>query len=195
VRYHKGDGEEDRQGDSGCSAGSAEWLTREQISARLEILATSPPPDRLGTGAMCYVMEPDGSVYEYVCPVCGNRTVGAADGRSGGKAYVLEKEDVVLFRRLVEQIRSLKPSLDISLDESRFCRLCHPERTEPRLDLVIRFPSDENIQTVEGVTMSDLGILKDFLSGSRVHAGLQGAETPLSGYLDRLREMLGAGPY
>jgi hypothetical protein len=176
------------------TSGPSRWLTREQIAERLEILSKSPPPERLGAGAMCYVMEPNGSVYEYVCPVCGNRTVSATGGLRTDRAYVLEKDDVTIFRWLVEKIRSFEPSLDISIDESSYCRLCHPEVISPRLDLVIRYPGGGNVRRVEGVTLSDLGIVKDFLSGLRVHKSVQGDEIPLCAYIDRLREMLGAGP-
>src|SRR5512137_2277649 len=87
----------------------------EKLLARVE---RSPEPDPT-MGAMCYDMAGPPSVAEYVCPVCGEKTVYSDDN-----TWFLSYE-LPTARLLLEQAASAS-GLDVALDESQFCSSCSP---------------------------------------------------------------------
>lgn len=58
---------------------------REDLRRRLEDLARSEPPTDLSHGAMCYEMTGPPEVAEYLCPVCGQKTMYALGAKAKPK--------------------------------------------------------------------------------------------------------------
>lgn len=159
-------------------------LTRDELRARLEKLAaTNPSPAEFSPGAECYKVARAPDTADYVCPVCGARTHYADDMLT---AELIR--DLPDLRKLAAGI----PDLDLSLDERPLCRKCTPKApATPRVDLVVK-TSDGVVTRAEGVTDTDLTLLREFLDGKVKHRGPQDRETALKDALPRIRELLGA---
>lgn len=165
----------------------AKELTREEIAKRLRKLQKSPPPRNLKPGAMCYaaVIAPQRS--EYICPVCGERTLYSLEASGHPERIWMVGQDIPRCRTLVKAITGLA----VSLDEKEFCRKCSPGAKAPRLTLIIRYPGEEEPRRVPGITSNDLVLLQEFLSGKDRHKDSQDNETPLADTIPRLQELLG----
>lgn len=160
---------------------------REEIALRLKKLAESPPPSELSMGAMCYDIAGPPDRVDYVCPVCGEKTLYSLDSDERIADMFMLQYELNECRRLARSLAGL----DAELDEKEFCRRCRPEVTEPVLVLKVRYPEKGDTVETRGVDKSDLELLKAFIRGSDRIAGDTGAETPLQDHLKRLRELLG----
>ncbi len=162
--------------------------SKADIERRLRELARAPAPAELSPGAMCYEMAMPPERAEYVCVVCGEKTLyptGDEDEEPFGVLAALEWE-LATCRRLLSKIQHL----DVALDETEFCHACSPTATEPQLALVITY-HDGTTHRTAGVRTDDLLLLVDLSSGSDVHHGEQDGETPLKQHLPRLEQLLG----
>lgn len=166
---------------------AARKLTREEITKQLQKLKVSPPPKKLSPGAMCYEVSERPDRTEYICPLCGERTLYSTDRQGGYSQDVLKAVDIPTCRGIVKSMTQL----DLRLDEREFCRKCRPGVANPSLTLIIKYPGEQCPRLIKGITVTDLEILSEFLSGKDRHEGTQGIETPLSDYIPRLQEMLG----
>jgi len=158
------------------------------IERRLRDLSRSPAPTELTPGAMCYETAMPPPRVEFVCDVCGEKTLYPWEGPGEWPLGVVEtvEWDLPTGRRLVTQIHDL----NVALDSTEFCHACSPNTTEPRLVLVVTYP-DGTVQRTRGVESEDLRLVLELLSGSAVHDGDQGGETPLKQHLPRLEQLLG----
>ncbi len=158
---------------------------KDAIRERLVTLAETEPPVDLETiGAECYEVASPPQRAEYVCPVCGERTLYHDD------LAALVEWELASCRRAVETIEGL----DVTLDESRFCRKCSPDVTDPKLVLEIRYEGEAEPVRVEGVNQHNHDLLSEFLSGSERHTDEYDAETPLKDYIEELEWVLGLTP-
>jgi hypothetical protein len=204
---------------------------REELRRRLEELARSEPPLDLSSGAMCYSVAAPSEVVEYLCPVCGQKTLYALGNEPGPKSawsrlgrflqagqgaerkaeapasggaptrsisltdagwanLGLVEYGLEYCRRQVEECRA--GELGITLDESQFCEQCRPGLTAPKLALVVQGERREH--RVEGVTVTDVQLVAEFLEGKNKHVGDMGREVPLKEHAPRLAQLLGINP-
>jgi len=164
-------------------------FSREEVQKRLAEIGKTPPPSDLRAGAMCYRMAGPPDRAEYLCPSCGQRTLYVSDRKTWSPLTGLVARDLPACRRLVGEIQGL----DISLDESEFCRKCSPALKSPGLILVVRYRDETGSHRFRGVTTDDLVLIREFTGGSDRHRSSNDAETPLKAHMDRLVKLLGTG--
>ena len=170
-------------------------LTRREIEDRLAALAretpevVNPPPSL----AMCYAPLIPIDRAEYVCPVCGEKTIYRH--RKQDERYLTDFviNTIPTFRIDIKYIKGL----DVRLDETQYCSECSPDVGDPNLALVVTYPSGATHRT-EGVTAEDIKLLIEFTHGKKIHEseepGPDKTKTPLNEHLKRLSDLLGV-PY
>ena len=105
--------------------------------------------------AMCYEIAVAPERFEYICPVCGERSF-----RIEGEGVISEME-LVSCRRLWRELPSRER---FTLDESGFCRKCRPAAAKPELILQVRY-DDGRTEAVHGVHPGVLKLLAEVLRG------------------------------
>ncbi len=167
---------------------------RVDIARKLAKLAASKPPTKLSPGAMCYEVMAPPDRAEYVCPDCGEKTLYATKGQDAtpdaAAAIAAMQWQLEGCRRLARQIRGL----DLTLDESAFCRKCTPAGKNPRLSLVVRYADTAKPHRADGISANDLVLIKEFLAGKDKHKSEADWESPLKKHLPRLQFLLGFEP-
>lgn len=157
-------------------------LTRKQIIERLEVLAKKPVPETLSQGAMCYKTAATPSRIEYVCPVCGEKTLYNDD-----TGFWLNRE--------ISECRSLATSIkgiNLQLDESRYCKKCSPDtKEEPYLCIKTSFEGEDKAHEVCGICADDLQYIYNFLAGKATFSDDYDFETPLKDKMERIAYLLG----
>jgi hypothetical protein len=83
--------------------------------------------------------------------------------------------------------------LELSLDETEFCKKCAPDAETPKLTLVVRYPGEKEPHRTRGVSVNDLKLIREFLAGKKKHTYSNDAEEPLKKHVDRIGELLGLG--
>jgi len=96
----------------------SEEITRAELQQRLSALRSSrpPAPETLQLGAMCYDMVVPSGALAIVCSHCRRKSVFERDFKLGAL------EDC---HRLVQAIRRLEPTIDVTLDTRFYCRHCN----------------------------------------------------------------------
>jgi predicted RNA-binding Zn-ribbon protein involved in translation (DUF1610 family) len=150
----------------------------EKLLARVESTAAPEPVE----GAMCYAAMPMESTAEYLCPICGEKTIYGAD-----QAWLVTRQ-IESARRYVEQITALS-SMEVLLDETGFCSFC--SGADSGLALVLRVVYEEGDTVSSEVTDFDLQLLAGLFSKSLTYNTFNDGQMPLQPYLGRLREVLG----
>lgn len=158
-------------------------MSRAQIERMLQTLQQQKAP-KPTMGAMCYDVAGPPPTAEYVCPVCGHKTLYSKDDT----AFVTWELDAC--RREFEQMTKTG-DLKMALDESSFCAQCSPNATRHELVLNIAY-SDGTTHSAGGIHQSDLRMLTYFFKGSLSFKGLQDGSEPLKNHIPRLRDLLGA---
>ena len=169
---------------------AAKSLKQEDVQRRLLDLSKSPAPTELAPGAMCYKPAMPPKSADYTCPKCGEKTLynleTAEDRNQATKAIGAVNVDIPNCRRTIKLIKGL----NVSLDETQFCKKCSPDIQSPKLVLIINYEGGKQ-HSVEGVTNDDLILISEFLSGSDKHKDSGDFETPLKNHIKRLKELLG----
>ncbi len=163
------------------TAAGMKSMTVREVTHLLEAVAKEPEPEFV-MGAMCYAAMPIPEIAEYVCPVCGEKTVYGA----GGTPYILWQIDTA--RSLVEAIRA-SGTLDVALDETSFCSACAPDSVEPVLRLTVTF-EDGTVVNPE-VDVEDIRMLAGLLTGQLYYETSNESQSPLRPNLERLGSLLG----
>jgi len=138
--------------------------------------------------AMCYMVAPLTSQFEYICPLDGEKTVYS----QSSKAYA-SVIDVVHMRNEIKKTLSLAKDMLISLDERKLCAKCSPGLSdeERSVTLVVQYADGRTIRT-ERVNSSDIGHLviyiKDGFTFIESNHGIGSASSPLE---TRLKVLLG----
>lgn len=154
--------------------------SRTRLSMMLSRVEREPAPDQI-MGAMCYEPMAVPNRADYVCPVCGERTLyGYPDGY-----FILES--IPPMRRIIEEIEG-NEFFSATLEEM-YCSACHPDNGVRGVTLVIAYPEGDTVRTA--ATLHDLRILQGFISGELSYTDSYDATLPLRGNTDRLRILLG----
>lgn len=177
-----------RKGDDGAptirdtdSRGILEADEKELAAMLARVEAVEEPEPVMG--AMCYEPVAMPQVAEYVCPVCGEKTV-----YDGSQARLVEYE-LPEARRIMSEMTEVT-DLDLALDESPFCAACVPETDSlPGMILRVRYDGGSEVSNV--VTVTDLRMLRGFLRGRLYYLTFNDAQRPLKPHVPRLRELLG----
>ena len=173
------------------SSHSTKDVTQERIDRLLAEVAEKPAPDEVVSFAMCYESFSLPERIEYVCPICGAKTIHvkeAAEAEWKGRYH----------RKKLKEVRKL--GLNVTLDERAFCDSCR-KKTDIH-DGVLGFYVNV---TVNGKVARTL---VDELDWQRLIAFLEGKDTwtyqdweggsdytkPLKPELPRIRELLGTAP-
>jgi hypothetical protein len=154
-------------------------FSRKEIKEKLKKLSETEVPIDLTPGAMCYKMVGPPERAEYVCPVCGTKTL-----------YTINTEaitrEIPSCRFFVSDLKSI----DIKLDESQFCKKCSPKVKNPELCIEIKYTDESEKHKTCNISSFDLQLVSEFLKGKITHLGETGGETPLKDYLDRIKTVL-----
>jgi hypothetical protein len=164
-------------------------FSRKQIDEKLKHLAETPAPTKLSFGAECYKMAfKDYSVYEYVCPVCGEKTI-YKKGTNSERSVLIEnlENNLNSCRNEIEKVHGL----NIKLDESQFCKHCSPNTENPQLCLLVNIGGQSYTTRVCNIENKDIQLIYEFLNDKLVHTGEQDEETPLVNNIDRIKKLLG----
>lgn len=127
-------------------------MSHAELDALLQELNKQTPVDSVT--AMCYSTAGVHDRIEYVCPVCGDKTI-----------YSSFYELVVLgpARSEFAKLKNL-PNPKVELDERNFCKKCHSDLKEP--ELILRITCDDaTVLEKKGITFFHLKLLSDFLAG------------------------------
>ena len=164
-------------------------MSKEAIINRLKKLAESPAPTNLNMGAMCYKMAGPPDRIEYVCPVCGEKTLYASDKNNVVNYSVIQfiDRDLGPCRIIAKSITKVK----ITLDETQFCRKCDPKAKNPALCLTIYYPQDKTSHSICNVEEEDLVLLSEFFADKDKHEYSNDQEVPLKNSIKRLEKLLG----
>jgi len=172
---------------------SGKFLSHQEIQNQLAQIAGKPAPKELAMGAMCYEVVAPPSRIDYVCPTCGEKTLYALEDSSGETTRDLQWRTIndiqglESLRRLAQQIKKL----DITLDESQFCKHCRPDVIEPKLGLIVKYPDRPEPHCVWDVSWTDLTMIKALTEGKLKYKGLNDGEAALKTQQKRLKELLG----
>lgn len=156
-------------------------LSYEQISAMLEKLAQSEAPKELSMGAMCYKQAGPPRRAEYICPDCGHRTLYTEDKA----AFITRSLPTILA--LLHNLQAI----DLTLDQSQFCKKCKPEIEDPQIGIKIHYSDTNYVHEYQGLNDVDLELIRDFLEGKNEHLSYYDRGTPLKNYIPRLEQVLG----
>ena len=176
----------------GVARSSGKRIPRAEIAERLRRLAKSTTPDIRQIVAMCYDMAAPPMRAEYVCPVCGAKTIYAAAESEDVFEYFPGNESINKVRWTIESCRRNVPlikGLAVELDETQFCKNCSPDIETPKLGLVITY-EDGSVHKVWGIESKDVELIKAFMAGEKT-VGAPLDEKPLKDYTNRLEELLG----
>lgn len=157
-------------------------LSMDQIELLLARLEKEEPPEPT-MGAMCYapMMIPDSA--EYICPVCGEKTM------YGGGMFAYMNHELEAARRLAVSINA-STDFSVVLDESSFCSFCSVHGVGSAV-LVLRVSGENGEETANSVSVDDLRKLDSFLKGSLYWVTSNDGQEPLQGHAERMRELLG----
>jgi len=159
-----------------------ESLTMDQINILLARLEREEAPEPV-RGAMCYEIMASPAVSEYVCPICGEKTI-YSDQLTAFIEWELQG-----CRRKADLINEYT-EFEVMLDETMFCDFCsNGSGDEPVLYL--RVLSSDSTETVNPVSVFDLTILESFLQGNLYYTTFNDGQQPIQEYSDRIRVLLG----
>ena len=177
-----------QEGTGGVTVEKVSRASNAEIGRMLQQVETAPAPAPK-MGAMCYAPLPPVTHYEYICPVCGEKTLYAA----GTNQFYVPAATIEAFRRARDaaEAAAAKVGAAVALDEKQYCRKCLPDFTNtPQAAVAVTLP-DGHVQRTEAIQLQDLWMLRDFFSGKTVLVGGNDSESPLKHDLPRLRELLG----
>jgi hypothetical protein len=159
--------------------GSVSWDQVEILLGRLE---TREPPEPV-FGAMCYEMVAAPSVAEYVCPLCGEKTL-----YTDNDTWFIEFE-LQGCRRIFDEMAGVA-DMDIELDESHLCSFC-TDADSVEAVLYLDVTLEDGTVVSNPVTEFDLRLLESFLKGRLFYYTSNDGQEPLQPYAGRIRELLG----
>jgi len=165
----------ERKPDKTTTVESVKSMSKAEIEIKLkslEVKKVLPPPPVMAT---CYIAVPPSPTAEYVCPVCGEKTIHSTN--------VNTVESIAFFRREFNLLKKTS-KLKVELDESSFCRKCQPEAKKSEFVLNITY-GDGTVHVTKGVSVLDLSKLAYFFENDLYMEFLDRDDAP------RLRELLG----
>ncbi len=168
-------------GNHRCAKGAFQLVKsrREDIRRLLERVELEEAPEYV-SGAMCYGPMAYPERAEYICPVCGERTLYGSP-----EAWFLQN-DIHNMRRMAEGL-SETGYFEAFLEET-YCSFCNPG-AQGSVWLVIVYEEGDTVRTV--VNLQDLRMVQGLLRGGLVFSGETDNLLPLKDRVDRLRTILG----
>lgn len=157
-------------------------LSTSQINLLLARLEKEEPPGPV-IGAMCYDPASAPLVAEYVCPVCGEKTV-YEDHHTEFVEWELQGA-----RRLAESING-NTEFTVQLDETLFCGYCSSE-TDADPSLLLRVVHSDGEVVLNRISLDDLRKLESFLQGRLYWITYYDEHKPLQDEIERLQTLLG----
>jgi hypothetical protein len=182
IRSRTADCSTDPFSEKGITVRKMLGMSRDDVETMLESVERKELPEPV-MGAMCYEPVSAPSVSEYICPVCGERTLYDDD-----YSTILRVEDLFLTRSLFDSLQVVA-DLDLLLDETSFCSICGSGDAGPYPVLVVDLTDAEPCSSV--VSNDDLRLLIGFFSGETSYATVNEGTLPLKPELDRIRTLLG----
>jgi hypothetical protein len=143
----------------------------------VEQLSINNKPDE-PLGAMCYKMAAPLDRIEYICPVCGERTLY--------NSYFDDIDNLYDYHALVKQITKI----EVKLDESQFCKKCSKNITEPHFCLLVKYGKNKDFHKTCDINRDDINLLYEFSEGKKEHT-IYDKSYPIMNYKARLEELLG----
>jgi hypothetical protein len=164
-------------------------FSKNQIDQKLKHLAETSAPTNLSFGAMCYEMAArDNSVLEYVCPICGEKTIYKRNKDSEKFSYIDSQIwNIYSCRQEIEKVKGI----NIKFDEKEFCSKCSPKTERPKLFLLVNIAGQKDTTKISNFSYMDIRILNEFLNDKLVHKTDNDGETALVNNIDRIKELLG----
>jgi len=165
--------------DRAAGADGLKGFSRDGLDSLMTRLKTESAPDPV-LGAMCYDMALPAPVTEYVCPVCGERTVYEQ------WCWLLHE-----LPRSRELFQAIADSVDfpVMLDERLLCSHCAPSDEEPGIVLVAVPAEGDTVRNP--VSQGDLLMLLRFLQGDLTFDDDFGGINPLQPHAARIALLLG----
>ena len=159
-------------------------ITQEHIDKLLAEVAQKPAPETVVYHALCYSPAAPIDRAEYVCPICGAKTIHT---KSVADAVSWEVDS---NRRYIEKVKNL--GLDASLDERAFCDSCrkNTELKKGSTDVYLVVRMNGRMSHTLLKDNNDWKKLIAFLEGKNVWENMDG-KRPLKPELPRIRELLG----
>ncbi|MCK5115599.1 MAG: hypothetical protein KAR44_03305 [Candidatus Aegiribacteria sp.] len=157
-------------------------LSMDQIHILLERLGKEESPESV-FGAMCYASIAMPDYTEYICAVCGEKTVYTGNISN----FSLWEFDAA--RRLVESIDA-HTDFTIELDETLYCDYCSAEEEESP-SLILRVCIESGTESTSSVSITDLRMLDSFLQGRLFWVTSNDGQEPLKDHVERMAELLG----
>ena len=168
-------------------SGALDAATQQEVERLLAKIAKSPAPKNLLPGACCY--EPAGVTdrMEYVCPVCGTKTLyHLSSEESLWKRQSLVDSELNSYRKHCATLRKL--GWKVKLDETFLCSKCRKAEQPEELFLEVTIDGKTTRSKLE---YGDLEKLVAFAEKKLVWPTNYGATMPLKDELPRIRELLG----
>lgn len=152
-----------------------------EVERLLDRVAKEPEPAST-MGAMCYAAVALPEVAEYVCPVCGEKTLySSSEARTVSSEIPAAPSQFAMLQQVSD--------LEMRLDETGFCSYCSPDTTDLRLVLEITYSDGRRVSSV--VTAQDLSYLVGLFGDGLSYSTWNDGREPLKPHLERLREILG----
>lgn len=187
------------------SAGAAEGLTLQgadaTLQAKVDELAKSPEL-QLGPIISCYLMlsdRPDSSPAEYICPICGEKTVwnscdkstdsSISDHLKNNLYLSFLKINLIHYRKQIKEIQ--KHYINITLDERQFCHRCSPKKQITNPSVYLMVAHKDNINHRNKIEKDDLKILCAFFEGQKYIILGPNRTKSVKSLLPRISQLLG----
>ena len=165
--------------DSVSNIGTA--FSKQELEKMLIELSKSEAPSELAVGAMCYKVARPPDRYEYICPLCEEKTL-----HTNSYAYFFQKE-LGACRRIANNLSRY----GVALDETNFCSHCNKDKSseEEGLCIIIQYKEEESHRCCS-IRLEDLKILDAFFNGKAKYTGSHGNEIALKTKQERLEYLL-----
>ena len=152
---------------------------RRAMQEGLKRISVYPPSDEDINGAMCYVPDYDWNKVEYVCPVCGYKSVYIDIQMVYIDTYIPKLRDMVKHF----------PQTNILLDEKEYCQSCSPSVTNPKVYLMIP-EGEKRFRRVPVLCQRDMEIIDMILRGSNIQKIEKNPTDSRLRYLIKLEAMI-----
>ena len=166
------------------TAKSVKSMSRADVEKELQNIEKQDAPKEI-ICAMCYQVIVMGDPYEYICPACGEKTL---------YAYRDEVLQLLFHGRIEFGVLSETNSIiKLELDDTHFCKKCHPEDKKPFLVLKVTY-EDGSVHECRNCTVDDILFIDAFLKGKTPYTRTRNqseGKDELKSMLPRLRELLG----
>jgi len=167
------------KGDTKSNESAFEQLSKIDYANKLEQLPNNPDLYREPEG-MCYSSPPPMERVEYICPVCGEKTVYHT-------SFSYDFDNLQNYRDKVNRITKI----DVKLDESQFCRKCTPKQSQREFRLLVKYNNAKKAHKTCGIAIDDINLLYEYSEGIKEHTTWYNKK-PLIEYRGRIEELLGA---